>query len=153
MFLFVAVLMHPAARSGVCVFVICLSLPGGSPPAGAWRHHGGIMVPQCALLRYSQLYPVIGVTELLVGWDPDWLWYNDYNCLVVTGKWLDYDFPNLSHHIGNGIIIPAAQLNSIIFQRARAKKHQPDPWVNPHGSQVGGQPHKARKVRLQSSVV
>ena len=28
-------------------------------------------------------------------------------------------------------------LTPSFFGRARAKKHQPDPWVNPHGSQVG----------------
>jgi len=38
-----------------------------------------------------------------------------YNCLVVTGTWLDYDFPNLSHHIGNGIIIPAAETTPSFF--------------------------------------
>ena len=40
--------------------------------------------------------------------------------LVVTGTWLDYDFPET---VGNGIMIPI-DFHSIIFQRGRST-HQP----------------------------
>ena len=40
--------------------------------------------------------------------------------LVVTGTWLDYDFPET---VGNGIMIPI-DFHSIIFQRGRSTTNQ-----------------------------
>jgi hypothetical protein len=45
--------------------------------------------------------------------------------ILLGGDWnhgILNDFPILSHHIGNGIIIPT-DFHSIIFQRGRAKNH------------------------------
>jgi len=41
---------------------------------------------------------------------------------VVTGTWLDYDFPET---VGNITIIPTDEQLTMIFQRGRAKNHQP----------------------------